>query len=247
MGALFILLWLLSIVGLVVFVIKPKLFTKLFRLSLSRLKLAILFIVLFFAFGMAMGATTPPLKTTSEKTPVVKTASKPKITKPKPITPAKTVTVTKRKPTAPASPSRSTLNSEAVQNLTSATNYYANLFQQAQTALGTYQYPDATSAMSDTNWTSFSAKASSTDNSQAYIITPYNKASNLYSDNKQSVPNALDNWQYDMQQVDSDYHTWVQQGTSWLDSEITTGQLNGYTQTFQKDLTTARNDITQIK
>jgi hypothetical protein len=50
-----------------------------------------------------------------------------------------------------------------------------------------------------------------------------------------------------MQQTDSDFHAWTQQATKWLDSEITTSQLNTSAQTFQKDLSTARSDITQIK
>ncbi len=168
-----------------------------------------------------------------------KTTSKTTTSKQKTSTPTTT--------SKPSAPSRSTLNSEATVDLTSATNFYANLFQQAQTALGTYQYPDAASAMSDGTWMQFSAKVSSTDNSQAEVIQPYNKASNQYTDNNQIVPDAIGNWQYDMQTVDSDYQTWVQQGTSWLDSEITTAQLNTYTQTFQNDLTSARNDVKQIQ
>lgn len=147
----------------------------------------------------------------------------------------------------PSSPSLSSLNSEAISYLTAASDFYASLFQSAQVALGTYQYPNPAGAMSDSVWTRFSAKASSTDNSQAEIIQPYNTASNLYTDNGQSVPDAVGNWQYDMQQVDSDYQTWVRQGTSWLDSEITTAELNTYTQAFNNDLATARNDISQIK
>jgi hypothetical protein len=148
--------------------------------------------------------------------------------------------------------SRATLNSHAAKDLSAGSAFYAQLLQQGQAALGTTQYPNAQAALAEENnpssaaakWSKFNSMATSTDYSVPHITQPYNQASNLYASN---APDALSSWMNDMQQTDSDFHAWTQQATKWLDSEITTSQLNTSAQTFQKDLSTARSDITQIK
>ena len=143
-------------------------------------------------------------------------------------------------------------NAQAAGILTAATDFYANLYQQGLTALGTQQYSDASVGLDALNdptsaastWSTFNQNMQKTDYYTQHVLSAYNNASNIYPDGAQ--PSSLSDWNNDMNQADSDLHQWTQQATSWQISGITTDQLNGYANTFNKDLAQARADIAKL-
>lgn len=223
----------LSVIGLIAGLIKPGIFHKLTNGTHPKRKIGLVFgtgIVIGLILLAAFAPATPAKKTADKTTTNTKATTKPAVS-----------TVSPAERTA-----------KAVSTLQAGTDFYSQLFKQGQTALGTTQYPNAQAALADENnpsspaakWAKFNSTLTSTDYTMPHITQPYNNASNLYSD---SAPAAIGNWNADMQQVDTDLHEWARQATNWLDSEITTAQLNTYTQTFQKDLTAAHNDVNQLK
>lgn len=223
----------LSVIGLIAGLIRPALFHKLTNGTHPKKKIG-----LVFGTGIVVGLIL--LAAFAPATPAKKAADK-------------TATNTK----ATTKPIANTLSpadrtAKAASTLQAGTDFYSQLFKQGQTALGTQQYPNAQVALADENtasspaakWAKYNSTLTSTDYTMPHITQPYNAASNLYSDN---APDAIGNWNADMQQVDTDLHEWSRQATNWLDSEITTDQLNSSAQTFQKDLTAAQNDVNQLK
>ena len=222
------LLLILSFIALVVGLIKPKLFHKLTNNSHPRKKIGLVF-GLGILVALIILAINAPADTTTANTAKKSNTSH----------------------TSATNASQPLTKAQAIAGLTSATDFYANLLQQGQQALGTQQYANgeaAITALNDPNsaaskWSTFNKTATSSDYFTAHVTQPYNVASDVFGSN---APVSLADWQNDMNQVDADLHTWVQHATSWQDSEITSSQLVTYTTKVQQDVAKARADIAAI-
>jgi hypothetical protein len=137
--------------------------------------------------------------------------------------------------------------------LSAGTEYYVKLFQQGQQALGTTQYADAyagVAALDDPSsaasvWSRFNSTFSSTDHSGA-ATQAYNQASDLYTAANVDTSSAVNDWNDDINQAESDIGPWVRDATSWQISSISTAQLNSDAQTFQQDIARAKADIAKL-
>lgn len=155
---------------------------------------------------------------------------------------------------AETTPTQATVDkAQAVSYLNDGIDYYVELFQQAQQALGSTRYADACAglaALDDSNsaasvWTGFSSKFASSDYSSA-VTTAYNQASDLYTAAGVDTPSAVGDWNYDINQAYSDIGLWVGDATGWQISSVTTAQLTGDTQAFQRDIASAKADVAKL-
>jgi hypothetical protein len=111
--------------------------------------------------------------------------------------------------------------------LTAGTDYYVQLFQQAQQALGTTQYADAyagIAALDDPTsaasmWSEYQQKFMKADYS-AMMTTTYNQVSNVYTAASVDTPSAVNDWNDGINQAFSDIGPWMSDATSWQISGI---------------------------
>lgn len=233
MSGFFTFVFLASFITLIVGLIRPKLF-KFAGPNHPRAVLGILFGSLTFVSMVIASATMPPDATTKS------VAKNPPVTIP-----------TKAQPAAATPPTISAdQRTQLAKGLTDSISFYQGLLSQGQQILGTTPYSsayDGLAALNDPNsmaskWSTFSQTATSTDYFHSHAQPAYNDAVNAYGSSQ--YPTSLDDWLNDMNQAESDFHAWVQQATSWTDSEITSDKLATYANTFQQDLTKAQGDVT---
>ncbi len=215
--------------GLIAGLVKPKLFHKLTNNSHPRKKIGLVFGLGILA-ALIILAVNAPADTTASNTIKKSNTSHTSVTSSlQPLTKA-----------------------QAIAGLTGATDFYANLLQQGQQALGTQQYASGEAALTALNdsssaaskWSTFNKTATSSDYFTTHVTQPYNAASDAFGDN---APAALGDWQNDMNQADANFHTWVQHATSWQDGEISSSQLATYTTQAQQAIAKARTDITALQ
>jgi cytoskeletal protein RodZ len=141
---------------------------------------------------------------------------------------------------------------KAIDLLATSTNFYLSLLQQGQEAIGTQQYPDATTALYALN---------NDNTSPASKLSNFNSqfANNSYDSYKKALdaadklyyhgatPDALVGWKLDMGQADGDLRLWGTEASSWQIQEISSAQLDVFTQRVQKGLANALGDITDLK
>lgn len=134
-------------------------------------------------------------------------------------------------PSAPA-PTVASINPQAANILKDGTTLVTGLFAKGQAAV-------------NSNWDSFYQNMLTQDYT-SQITTYYNNASNLYTDASLQVPDAVGNWNYDINQVLTDVGEWAQAVEQQKDGSGSNSDVTAAQQTYQKDLVTAQADIQQL-
>ena len=135
--------------------------------------------------------------------------------------------------------------------LSASTDHYLSLLNAGKTALGTTQYADANAglkALNDPNSNasqlgSFRTNTCLKNDPGANAISAYQEADNLFSG---SSPDALGNWNEDVNNAASDICLWAGDAVSWQIKEISTAKLHADEQKVSEDIAKAQLDIKQI-
>jgi hypothetical protein len=135
--------------------------------------------------------------------------------------------------------------------LSASTNHYASLLSAGKVALGTTQYADANAglkALNDPNSNasklgSFRTNTCLKNDPGANAISAYQEADNLYSG---TSPDALGNWNEDINNAASDICLWAGDAVSWQINEISTTKLHTDEENITSDLAKAQADAKQI-
>ena len=170
-------------------------------------------------------------------------------------TPAQQKSVGTQPSQAIASTSAVKLDTQKVAAMLSAsTDYYSQLLAKGKEALGSTQYPNATtglSALQDQNSavSKFSAFRTDTcvkNDPSANAMNTYRTISDLYTSSHAQSPEALDNWNYDTNTVASDICAWASVATDWQISKTSYAQLKVAEQKVTTDLAQVHKDLLQI-
>lgn len=132
--------------------------------------------------------------------------------------------------------------------LSASTDHYASLLNAGKAALGTTQYADANAglkALNDPNSAAsrlglFRTNTCLKNDPGANVISAYQQADNLYSG---TSPDALGNWNEDINNAASDICLWAGDAVSWQIKEISTTKLHADEQKVSDDLVKAHADI----
>ena len=132
--------------------------------------------------------------------------------------------------------------------LSASTDHYASLLSAGKVALGTTQYADANAglkALNDPSSTasqlgSFRTNTCLKNDPGANAISAYQEADNLYSG---TSPDALGNWNEDVNNAASDICLWTGDAVSWQIKEGPVTKLHADEQKVVGDLAKARADI----
>jgi hypothetical protein len=135
--------------------------------------------------------------------------------------------------------------------LSASVTYYTQLFAAGKATLGTTQYADANAglkAFDDPNSAasrlgSFRTNTCLKNDPGANAIKAYQEADNLYLG---TSPDALGNWNYDINTVASDICLWAGDAVSWQIKEIPATKLHADEQKIATDISRTRIDIKQI-
>jgi hypothetical protein len=135
--------------------------------------------------------------------------------------------------------------------LSASTDRYASLLSAGKATLGTTQYADANAglkALNDPNSPasqlgSFRTNTCLKNDPGANAISAYQEADNLYSG---TSPDALGNWNEDVNNAASDICLWAGDAVSWQIKEIPTTKLHTDEQKVSDDLAKAWTDIKQV-
>jgi len=189
---------------------------------------------------MAQGSSTP-----NQPAPVAKTTSTPKPTPTPSSTPV------------PKSASKTVDVSQVKASLTQGDKYTKDLFISGQAALGTYQYPDASSGLDALNNDPNSPAAKWSAYNQGFDATyakasmnshlSYNDASNAYFNANTTQPSAIDDWSTANDQTYNDISTWKNDATKWQISAISNDQFNSDTQKVQQDFSQSAAIIAKVQ
>jgi hypothetical protein len=136
--------------------------------------------------------------------------------------------------------------------LEAATNHYADLLTQGQTALGTTQYSDpyaGIAAFNDPN--SAASRFSSwrkTSGAEQDVQTYMNAftAADAFYNAKNEPTDAITSWRDDISQVQADLIQWIQTAVGWQIIESTSADLQRCVSVFQTDLSKARADVEAV-
>lgn len=132
--------------------------------------------------------------------------------------------------------------------LSASTDHYVSLLSAGKAALGTTQYADANAGLQALNdpssaasqLGSFRTNTCLKNDPGANAISAYQEADNLYSG---TSPDALGNWNEDINNAASDICLWAGDAVSWQIKEISTAKLHADEQKIADDLTKARSDV----
>jgi hypothetical protein len=132
--------------------------------------------------------------------------------------------------------------------LSASTNHYASLLSAGKVALGTTQYADANAGLNALNdpdsnarqLGSFRRNTCLKNDPGANAISAYQQADNLYSG---TSPDALGNWNEDINNAASDICLWAGDAVSWQIKEVLATKLQADEQKVAGDLAKARADI----
>ncbi len=132
--------------------------------------------------------------------------------------------------------------------LSASIDHYVSLLGAGKTALGTMQYADANAglkAFNDPNsaasqFGSFRTNTCLKNDPGANAISAYQQADSLYPD---TSPDALGNWNADINDAASDICLWAGDAVSWQIKEISTTKLRADEQKVSDDFAKARADI----
>ena len=135
--------------------------------------------------------------------------------------------------------------------LSASVAYYTQLFATGKVALGTMQYADANAGLKALNDPSspasqlgaFRTNTCLKNDPGANAIRAYREAEHLYSG---TSPDALGNWNEDVNNAASDICLWAGDAVSWQIKEIPTTKLHTDEQKVSDDLAKARTDIKQV-
>jgi hypothetical protein len=135
--------------------------------------------------------------------------------------------------------------------LSASVAYYTQLFATGKATLGTTHYADANAglkAFNDPNsaasqFGSFRTNNCLKNDPGANAISAYQEADNLYSG---TSPDALGNWNEDINTTVSDICLWAGDAVSWQIKEISTAKLHTDEQKVSNDIVKAQLDIKQI-
>lgn len=135
--------------------------------------------------------------------------------------------------------------------LSASVTYYTQLFTTGKAILGTTQYADANAglkAFDDPNsaaslFGSFRTNTCLKNDPGANAISAYKEADNLYSG---SSPDALGNWNYDINTAASDICLWAGDAVSWQIKEISNAKLQADQHKVEADFTAVQGDMPAI-
>ena len=132
--------------------------------------------------------------------------------------------------------------------LSASTDHYVTLLSAGKAALGTTQYADANAglkALSDPNSPasqlgSFRTNTCLKNDPGTNAMSAYQEADNLYSG---TSPDALGNWNENINNAASDICLWAGDAVSWQIKEVQATKLQADEQKVAGDLAKARADI----
>ncbi|MEI6843014.1 MAG: hypothetical protein WCK48_00670 [bacterium] len=135
--------------------------------------------------------------------------------------------------------------------LSASTDHYVSLLSSAKTVLGTTQYADANAGLKALNDPSSAASQLGSFRTNTCLkndpgtnaMSAYQEADNLYSG---TSPDALGNWNEDINNAASDICLWAGDAVSWQIKEVTTTKLRADEQKVTDDITKARADIQSL-
>jgi len=243
MNELFVFLFLASLAGLAVGLVKPSIV----RMK-SRKNVGYVLGAAAFVFMIAIRFTAPSILKANLSTPQIATSAT--------SSPDQTAVSTAAATTSAQTASADSCASAAIAAFQKVTATYTTTYQEGKDALGTTQYAGGSAglqAFSDPNSAAskFSAWHRTFLAEQPSLgdlsIKAYGAASNCYSTANLTEPDALSNWDDDVNGLLSDIGIWGNDAVDWQDQGATTAKLDQDETKISSDLATVQQDISALR